>query len=247
MEKISSRRNPLCIHFKKLGTRKDYRESCGEFICDGLKLLEEADKSGADILTVLTSGHLPFPLPLSTKVYLTDNALINSLSPLKNAQNVLFTCKMPSKNFDADSNVTRVLLDGVQDPGNVGTIVRTANAFGIKNIILTGRCADIYNPKTIRATMGAVFKQNIYCMTNFDLTELRAGGTQFVCAALGEKSKELAEVELRNKVIAIGSEGIGLSDEVLALCDERVMIPISPECESLNAAVAAGILMWSAK
>jgi len=243
MEKITSRKNPLCIHLKKLGSDRAYRESCGEFLCDGIKLLEDAEKSGIKITAVLTSAHLPFGLPVDTKVYYADRGLIDSLSPLKTAQTVLFSCKKP-QNQEASSG-KGVLLDGIQDPGNLGTIIRTANAFGINNVILTGACADIYNPKTIRATMGAIFRQNISYMDIHELTSLKGNGGRFVGAVLDEDTKDFRKADLANSIIAIGSEGKGLSAEVLALCDEKIMIPISDECESLNAAVAAGIILFS--
>jgi len=246
MERITSRRNPICVHIKRLGTDREYRETCGEFVCDGIKLLEEADKWGAQIITVLTSAHIPFPLSVDTKVYLTDNSLINSISPLKHAQTVVFTCKIPKKKIDINKSGTKVLLDGLQDPGNVGTILRTANAFNISQVYLTGSCADIYNPKTIRATMGAIFRQDASYISINELSELKANGAEIIGAALGEDSEVLGKTPLKDKIIAIGSEGKGLSSDVLKLCDKKVIIPISDDCESLNAAVAAAVLMWSA-
>ncbi|MCL2227167.1 MAG: RNA methyltransferase [Oscillospiraceae bacterium] len=247
MERISSRRNPLCAHFKKLGASRSYREACGEFLCDGIKLLEEAWRCGADIVAVIVSADLAFPLPPDTKVFVADKSLIDSLSPLKSAQNVLFSCKIPENRIRSGPAGTRILLDGVQDPGNVGAIIRTANAFGIHEVILTGDCADIYNPKTIRATMGAIFRQRICCMGIPELLRIKEGGVKFVGAALGEDSIELGELCLKGALIAVGSEGRGISDAVLELCDSKVMIPIDPQCESLNAAVAAAIMMWSVR
>ena len=302
MEKITSRRNPLCMHIKKLGASRSYREACGEFLCDGIKLLEEAVKNDAEITNVLTAVHIPFPLPLETRVHFTDRKLIDSVSPLTNSPGLLFTCRFPqqsgndkgNENSGADSPIensvtsdhnennefcenrefrenrdgldsiygfdgidridsfdsfggTHILLDGVQDPGNVGAIIRTADAFGIKSVILTGDCADPYNPKTIRATMGAIFRQNIRHMSGAALAGLKADGARFIGAAPGGQSKDVSTVRLKNTIIAIGSEGRGLSGEVLALCDEIVTIPIAPACESLNAAVAAAILMYLAR
>ncbi|MCL2365646.1 MAG: RNA methyltransferase [Oscillospiraceae bacterium] len=243
MEKITSRKNPLCIHFKKLGADRAYRESCGEFLCDGIKLLKEAEQSGTEIVAVLTSTHIPFGLPINTKLYLTDQGVINSLSPLKNAQNVLFSCKMPQQQERKEAS--GILLDGIQDPGNLGTIMRTAHAFGIKNIILTGDCADIYNPKTIRATMGAIFKQRIKHLNIAELARMKHGGVRLIGAVLSDAAQDFRNVCLTDSVVAIGSEGAGLSDDVIALCDEQIMIPISVECESLNAAIAAGIIMFN--
>ena len=251
MEKITSRRNPLCVHLKKLGSDRGYRGERGEFLCDGLKLLEEAVKSGAEVTNVLASSHLPFPLPLDTRVYFTDRGIIDTISPLKNAQNVLFTVKVPPMGgiYPAGGATagrgTYILLDSVQDPGNVGTVIRTADALGIDGVILTGGCADVYNPKTIRATMGAVFRQKVSIVDSSVLAEMKTGGARFVGAVSGDGSETL--VNLSGAIIAIGSEGRGLSDEVLSLCESIVTIPISPQCESLNAATAAAILMWEAR
>ena len=274
MEIITSRRNPLCLHIKKLGASRSYRQACREFLCDGIKLLEEAVKNDAEITNILTADHIPFPLPLETRVHFADRRLIDSISPLTNSPGILFTCRFPqqygndsinenrehtenseyrecSENRDPFDRLysfsgTRILLDGVQDPGNVGTIIRTANAFGVGSLILTGDCADPYNPKTIRATMGAIFRQNIRHMSGAALAGLKADGARFIGAAPGGQSKDVSTVQLKNTIIAIGSEGRGLSGEVLALCDEIVTIPIAPACESLNAAVAAAILMYLA-
>ena len=243
MEKITSRKNPLCIHMKKLGASRSYQEQCGEFLCDGMKLLEEAVMHGVEIKAVLTASQVPFPLPVETRVYSVPRDLIDSLSPLKNAQDTLFTCKIPEKDagFDAAAG-THILLDGVQDPGNVGTIIRTANAFGIRSVILTDGCADSYNPKTLRASMGAVFRHRICRMSVPELVRLRESGVRFIGAALD--GRDIRDISLKDAVIAIGSEGRGLSEDVLALCTERVTIPMSQECESLNAAAAAAIIMW---
>ena len=248
MEKITSRRNPLCMHIKKLGESRSYRESCGEFLCDGEKLLEEALTFGAEITAVLTASRIPFPLSVDTRMCYTDHSIIDSVSPLKNAQDTLFTCKIPQSAESGDCFTgTHILLDGVQDPGNVGTIIRTANAFGIKCVILTGACADPYNPKTVRASMGALFRQRICRLEIAELSRLKELGVRFIGAVPGEKSKDISRVKLSDSIIAIGSEGQGLSEEVLTLCSMKVRIPISTECESLNAAVAAAIIIWLAK
>jgi len=261
MEKITSRHNPLCVHIKKLGVNRKYRQSSGQFLCDGLKLLEEAADADAEIVSVLTATQIPFPLPLGARVYYTDRSLIDSLSPLKNAQDILFTCNIPNTGQELNTSTAHILLDSVSDPGNVGTIIRTAYAFGIGSVILTGECADPYNPKTVRATMGAVFKQRIHTMSFSELAGIKkksentprgedAGsyenGVTFIGAALGDDCLDISSVGLGGAIIAVGSEGRGLSDEILSLCDKKVMIPIAPGCESLNAAVAAAIAMWEA-
>ena len=244
MERITSRKNPVAVHMRKLASNRSYRSHCNEFLCDGIKLLEEAISSDISISLILTSTGVPFPLSVDTRVYYTDRSLIDSISPLANAQDTLFVCKIPNNEETFDECGTHILLDSVQDPGNVGTIMRTANAFGLKSMILTGACADPYNPKTIRASMGAIFKQRFFTMNTDELSKLRKGGKRFIGAALLENSISISDVSLKDSIIVIGSEGSGLSAEILELCDQTVIIPIEPECDSLNAAVAAGIIMW---
>ena len=138
-----------------------------------------------------------------------------------------------------------IVLESVQDPGNVGTVIRTANAFRIGAVILTGDCADVYHPRTVRATMGAIFRQNVLVMDKSSLKDfLKESGLPLYGAALSERAKDLRELSLRHAAVAIGSEGRGLSEELLALCDEELIIPMNPDSESLNAAVAAALVMW---
>jgi len=138
------------------------------------------------------------------------------------------------------------VLDGVQDPGNVGTILRTADAFRAEVVLLPG-CADLYNPKTVRAGMGVHFRSKIYRCTLFELTALlREAGLPLYGAALREDTADVREVDLRRCAMAVGSEGRGLSPEVLAACDKTIRIPMDSRCESLNAASAASVLLWEA-
>ena len=241
------------MHIKKLGADRSYRLQCQEFYCDGVKLLEEAVSSGAEVVAVLTCSHIPFPLPLETRVFQTTSDIIGSLSPLKNAQDTVFTCKMPQRQGSITSKAgaskagASILLDGIQDPGNLGTIIRTADAFMAESVILTGNCADLYNPKTIRATMGAVFRQKTQNMGISELLALKESGFKFVGASSGAGCVPIHAAALNDAIIAIGSEGRGLSPEVLALCGETFTIPTAPHSESLNAAIAAAIIIWEAK
>ena len=254
MIELTSRKNPYAVHIKKLGTSRRYRTENAEFLCDGIKLLQDAVNSGIEICAVLTASNIPFDLKEATKVYHAERSIIDSLSPLTNAQDTLFVCKIPDINLDIGINRmgTHILLDGIQDPGNVGAIIRTANAFGMNSVILTGNCADIYNPKTVRATMGAIFRQRIYTMSLTRLEELRDSGIRFIAAASDTDSESsyvqnISHESLAHSIIAIGSEGSGISPGVLQLCAHTVSIPMEPGCESLNAAVAAAVLMWEAK
>jgi len=234
---------------RKLGVSKTYREACGQFLCDGIKLLEEAVKCDADVKAVLTSAPIPFPLSIDTQVYFAERSIIDSISPLKNAQEILFTCRIPGiPEITGNTRImgVRILLDGIQDPGNVGTIIRTADALGVSSVIMTGECADPYNPKTVRATMGALFRQSISRLSISELTQL-SSRTRFIAAVPDADNPDVSQVDFNDSVIVIGSEGRGISPEVLSLCCEKTFIPISPECDSLNASVAAAIMMWEAR
>jgi len=244
VEKLTNRSNSISKHVKKLGIDKNYREENGQFLCDGEKLLEEAIKAGADIEIVITSKQPTQILPEKTKVYIAAQDLLDSLSPLKNPQDLLFVCKFPQKtNCDFFSGI-HILLDNIQDPGNTGTIIRTAYAFGIKSVILTESSADIYNPKTIRATMGAIFNQHINIMNSEEINELKKNGAKFIGTSNDSSSIDITNLKLTNSIITFGNEGRGISKELLSLCDTIVRIPLSNDCESLNVATAAAIIIW---
>ncbi len=243
MEKLSSRQNKTVAHLRKLGTDKAYRHSCGEGICDGLKLLREASMWGVEILSVFWSGDSAMELPSSVKQYSLTPELMDYASPLKNSPGPIFTFRMPGWSEEAPGRC--LVLETIQDPGNLGTILRTANALSMDTVILTGDCADVYNPKTVRAAMGAVFRQRVLSMERGEMREyLTRNGIHLYGAALSDASRDIRSVSLDKAAVAIGSEGRGLSKEFLALCDGELIIPMNEQCESLNAGVAAAIVMW---
>ena len=234
MERIASRRNEKLQHLKKLASSAAYRRACGQFLCDGEKLLREALEYGASVLTVLSAGELNVSIPDDVVHLTADQELLDYVSPLKTPQNVLFSCKIPQEDA-SDVSGRIVILDGV---------IRAAGAFCFDAVVLTGGCADVYNPKTVRATMGAVFRQRVVTMDHDGLAALCRNGLRLVGAALHRDSVPLHFADLSESAIVIGSEGAGISPEVLALCGSTVEIPMSARCESLNAATAAGILLW---
>ena len=244
MKKLSSKSNPVCFHMRKLGKSKSYRDEHKEFICDGFKLLHEAVSCDAKIDTVLTSEFFDIRLPKETRVYLADNDIIESVSPLSNPQGVVFSCRYKETESCDFNKGTHILLDTVQDPGNVGTIIRCANAFGIKSVILAGASADIYNPKTIRATMGALFMQKFFYISKNEIDALKESGVRFIGASNDANATDIKNADLNNVVIILGNEGKGISERLLGLCDSMIRIPLSPECDSINVAAAASIIMW---
>jgi TrmH family RNA methyltransferase len=245
MNEITSRKNPLIQHLKRLGTDGAYRRETGQFLCDGEKLLKDAILSGAEITTVLTERDtLPLHIP-NAAVYRVTRPVMEAASPLKTPQDILFACKIPRHEDSAPSGFS-ILLDGIQDPGNMGTILRTAAAFGVRQVLLIGDCADPYSPKTVRATMGAIFREPMRKVTLQEVSAMKSTGVSIYGAALREDSADIRTIPIYSGIVAVGSEGRGLSEEVLALCDKTLIIPMEPGTESLNAATAAAIIMWEA-
>lgn len=246
-ERITSRANPLLRHLRRLAADGACRRESGEVLCDSPKLLREALLWQAAVRTVVCTdpARLP-PLPEGVRCVCVPEDVMASVSPMRTPQGVLFTCGMTFDTLPGRLTGRRyVVLDGVQDPGNVGTILRTADAFDCDGLILLGGCADPGSPKTIRASMGAVFRRPVWTARPQQLRRvLTASGIPLYGAALREDTVDARAADYTRAAIAIGSEGRGLTEEVLALCERTVRIPMAPRCESLNAAVAAAVLLW---
>ena len=245
MENITSRKNRIICHFRSIAGDREYRYSCGEYVCDGLKTLREALHCGAQLCCVLWKEKAEeVELPESVVQYTAPAELFEYASPLKSSGGPVFTVKMPKR--DENFKLERaIVLENLQDPGNVGTVIRTANAFNIDAVILVGACADLYNPKTVRASMGAIFRQRVLTMSIAELNELtQKQALPLFGAALSDKAADLRNVEIHRACVSIGSEGRGLSQELLDVCGGEIIIPMNPESESLNAAVAASVIMW---
>ena len=249
MEMITSRTNALCTHLRKLGTSAAYRRQNGEFLCDSPKLLEEVLLHGGDLHTVVCTEQAALPvIPAGIRLVQVPGDVMKSVSPAQTPQGVLAVCGMPQRPLPEKLAGKRyVVLDGVQDPGNVGTVLRTADAFRADGMFLVNACADLYNPKTVRATMGAVFRCPVWSCSVEQLRELLTGsGLPLYGAALRSDTVDARTVDYTRCAIAIGSEGKGLSREMLEVCDQTILIPMSDHCESLNAAIAASVLLWEA-
>ena len=246
MEMITSRSNPLCVHFRRLASSRAYREEIGEFLCDSPKLLGEARIWGAPVRTVLYTEGAAAPEIPGARMVRVSESVMKAVSPMETPQGVVFSCAAadhaPPEALRPEGRY--VLLDGVQDPGNVGTILRTADAFGWTAILLPG-CADVYNPKTVRAAMGVHFRRAVYRDTLAHAAALiDQAGLPLYAAALGPDTMDLRRADLRRCAVIIGSEGRGVSQEALALCGKTLNIPMDSACESLNAAAAAAVVLW---
>lgn len=246
-ETITSRQNPLMTHLRKLASSRSYRKKSGEYLCDGTKLLAEALKWGAEVKTAVFSEGVDIPpLPDGVRAVRVSEELMRSVSPMETPQGALFTVALPEVQLpETLSGKHYLVLDGVQDPGNVGTILRTVDAFDCDGVFLVNACADLYNPKTARATMGAIFRREAYTVTAEELFALlRKSGVPLYGTALRDDTVPLAEANLARAAVAIGSEGRGLSQQVLDECAKTLKIPMNPRCESLNAAIAATVVLW---
>lgn len=244
MEHITSRKNKALTRLKKLGADAEFRRQTGEFVCDGLTTLRDALAAGAEITAVLWGETAAMVIPELAEQHTCPRDVLESVSPLKSSKGPVFSVKMPPADYGAEIGCA-VALESVQDPGNVGTVIRTADALGIDAVILIGDCADLYAPKTVRATMGAVFRQRTLRLTADELKELAEKNSLKLCgAALSDSARDIRQTDLKSAIVCIGSEGRGLSEELLSLCGEQVIIPIAEKTDSLNASVAAAIIMW---
>lgn len=240
VERITSAQNPLMRHIKKLQSSRSYRDECGEFVADGWKLLNEAIQWYPYLKTVIVSEGAVCPqLPQDVRLVEVPESLMQSVSSMKSPQGVIFTCALPT----AETTVIRsgmLLLDRIQDPGNLGTILRTADAFGVP-VLLTNGCADAFSEKTIRASMGAVFRSIPQIVS---MQEVLSCDVPMAVTALNEQATDLRQVELQDYLVVIGSEGQGICQTLLSAAQRHIIIPMQERCESLNAGVAAAIVMW---
>lgn len=244
-EVITSRKNPLLQHVRKLLSSRSYREKMGEYAADGTKLLEEAIRwIPQDLRTVLLTRDVTVSnLPSHVRVVVIPEDVMAQVSPMQTPQGALFTCAMPVQG-QQELQPQCLVLDGIQDPGNLGTILRTADALEIP-VVLTPGCADAYNHKTVRATMGAVFRRPPQWMEQKDVVEqCRDKKIPLYVTALSPRAVDLRRADLRRGALVIGSEGRGAGAYFLEQADQELIIPMNPRCESLNAAIASAIVMW---
>ncbi len=260
---ISSRQNPLVKLVCGLADKKK-REKSGLFRFDGIKLLKEAlfsgahieyvicrERSGEALEAVLENAVLSGTLG-EQNIFEVSESVFEKLSEEKSPEGVITVahmCEDIHMHSDALPEGKILICESLRDPGNLGTVMRSAYALGIDTLILTDDCADIYNPRTLRAAMGAVFKQRTQSVTVNRLADfiagLRQSGRRVYATALTECSQDINTVCLTSgDCFVIGNEGHGLSCEAIGACDASVIIPMREDAESLNAAAAAAICIW---
>ena len=242
-ERITSRKNPLLQQVKKLLSSKKAREEAGLFVADGTKLLAEAVKWYPGLHTVILSDGVEAEIPDCVRLVRVPGDVMQSISPMESPQGALFLCRLPEKKAFAPKP-GMLLLDGIQDPGNIGTILRTADALEIPVALLEG-CADPYSHKVVRSSMGAAFRRDIIQVSWQEAKgACAAAGIAVGVTALSDRAMDIRKADVKQMAVVIGSEGQGVRKEILENAGAELIIPMNPRCESLNAAVAATIVMW---
>lgn len=238
---ITSLDNDRIKNYVKLKDRK-YREKTGFFLIEGMHLVLEAYKKGIIEELILEQNEvLPFPLPT---VYVT-NEIIHKISTLETPGNIMALCRKMEPNPDLGKRI--LLLDEIQDPGNLGTIIRSAKAFDIDTIVLGKNTVDLYNPKVIRSTQGMVFHIN---MVQADLKQIIPSLKEQQIPIYGtrvEFGRDVRNFLAKDKemfALVMGNEGNGVSKEIMELCDDYLYIEMHPDVESLNVAVATSIILY---
>ena len=246
-ERITARKNPLIQKVRKLLTSAAARRESGLFVGDGTKLLQEAIRFWPGLDTVILADGVEAPnVPDGVRIVRVPQQIMAYVSPMETPQGAVFLCRYPEKKkFEPKKGM--LILDGIQDPGNVGTILRTADALDVPVVLLDG-CADPYGWKVVRSSMGAVFRTPVIQAPWEQVrSACREAGIPIGVTALSQRAIDLRRANLSEMALVIGSEGRGVRTEILSSADQELIIPMNPHCESLNAAIAAAIVMWQMK
>lgn len=252
MEYIQSKDNLLIKEIKKLKEKK-YRINSNMFLVEGFRFTQEALDSNFEVMNIFISERAEQKyenssvinmLQSNTIVYIISDSIFKSICDTDNPQGIIAVVRNKPLEVKYD-NGFYMLADKIQDPGNMGTIIRTAHAAGALGVIITKGTVDIYNEKTLRATMGSIFKIPVLLDSDLSLVQkLRDSGFKLVASSL-DCDKNFYDIDLKEKVIiSVGNEGNGISEEIYNLCDLKIKIPMPGGAESLNVAVAASIMMY---
>lgn len=254
MQRISSKDNEFVKHIKKLKDKK-YRDQSNEYVIDGIKLVEEAINENAKIKQIVICEECTKTQEISKKlmyeiasfdcIYVTEN-VFNSITEVKNPQGILAVIERRNSENEINYNEDIIVaLDGIQDPGNLGTILRTVDSIGLKQILVSKETADVYNPKVVRSTMGAIFRVKVIECDNLEKTlkEIKKYKYEIVVTSL-QTNESIYDIKYNKKIIVIGNEANGVSKEIQEMADKKVKIPMLGKTESLNASVATGIVLY---
>ena len=239
IKEIKSRQNELIKNVVKLSS-PSYRKETGKFKVDGFHMFEMAKESGY-LLEVFTLKEVK-GLDAKINQYIVSEEIMEKISSSKSPQGIVSICKLIKEKDIASNKV--LYLDDVSDPGNLGTILRTAVAFGFNDVILSNNCCSIYNEKALQSSQGAIFKLNI--VNDIKLSDLKKKGYQILATEI-KGSVSLDLIQKPDKfVLVLGNEARGVSQEILDQSDKRIRIDID-NIESLNVAIAGAIAMYHLK
>lgn len=250
MREITSTSNPFVKELRALATSKKARQESGTFILEGWRGIEtllthESRQYKLETLVISEGDHDDPRLPDSIDTVVLPDFVFSKLSDVKNAQGILGIVRHTPAPFEFFPDTGRyLLLDAIRDPGNLGTLIRSAVGAGFDGILLHGDCVEPFNPKVIRSTMGTFAFSNIWTISRDDIDQLITTGYE-LCATAGRDGENLYEAVFPKKtVLVVGSEAHGVSNELMQLAARKITIPLARECESLNAAVAGSICMF---
>jgi len=248
MQKIESASNPIIKQTKKLLTASG-RKKLGMFILEGERLVRDAINCGADVDYALVSqsfGDAPFLSSVNS--YQIPDKLFDELKSTVNSQGVMAVARYSFSDFEQIDTMRGLYLylDCISDPGNLGTIIRSANAFGADGIILSRGCTDAFSPKVLRSTMSGIFTQKLYIDTGDAIGYLSKNGFDILGTFPGATDSSHTFKYGEKCVIVMGNEANGISDEVTELCTHKITIPMTNDAESLNVSVACGIILYEA-
>ena len=254
MQVITSKDNELIKHIKKLKDKKE-RDLSNEYIIEGIKLIQEAIQENAKIKQIIICDDcektesipkdLMYEIAKQECIYVT-NKVFDSITEVMNPQGILAIIEKHSKEIQIDDKQDIILaLDDIQDPGNLGTILRTADSIGLTQILVSKGTADSYNPKVVRSTMGAIFRVKIIECEDLvkTLKEIKKHKFEIVVSSL-QTDNSIYDINYHKKVIVIGNEANGVKKEIQDLADKKIKIPMLGKTESLNASVATGIILY---
>lgn len=254
MQIITSKDNDVIKNIRKLKEKK-YRDESGLYVIEGIKMLEEAIEENVEIKKIVIceecveagsiEQRLLYIIAKYDCIYVKEK-IFNLLTDVVAPQGILAVVAKPGSNMKIKYDQDIILaLDGIQDPGNLGTIIRTADSINLKQIVVTKNTADAYNPKVVRSTMGAIFRVNLIETDNMSKTlkEIKKNKFEVVATAL-DTNNSIYDINYKKKVIVIGNEANGVTKEVQDLADYKVKIPMLGKTESLNASVATGIMLY---
>lgn len=254
MQTITSKDNELIKHIRKLKDKK-YRDESNEYVVEGVKLVEEAVKENAKIKQIIVCEDTTRTYEIPTHIMLeiaryecisVSNKIFNIITQVTNPQGIMAIIEKNAQDEQIDySQDIIVVLDDVQDPGNLGTILRTVDSIGLNQIIVSKGTADAFNSKVVRSTMGAIFRIKIIEVENLaqEIKEMRKHHLKLMVTSLQTKNS-IYDIDFNKKIIVIGNEANGVSKEIQDMADEKAKIPMLCRTESLNASVAAGVVMY---